>query len=197
MLSFRRVLSLCACVFSLAACGHPIRDLANGVKGLIPDDDKTAASASAAPTTQIALIANLYADAPLAPAWDAKRPEASSSFIVSASPYTSDGRVVDLRLYFCKIDARSWQWHALATNVGEPGSELGAGELMFGLDGALLGAQLSQALRLPRGDGSLSAPVTLFFGTPQGEDADGFDGVTATGESSRLLSYEQDGGPRD
>lgn len=194
---FRRSITLCACVFSLAACGHPIRDLADGVKGLIPDDAKKTASPSADPTTEIALIANLYADAQLAPAWDAKRPEASSSFIVSGSPYTSDGRVVDLRVYFCKTDAHSWRWHALATNVGQPGSELGSGALEFDADGALVSEALTQPLRLPRADGSLSAPVTLSFGTPQSEAADGFDGVTATAESSRLVSYEQNGGPRD
>jgi hypothetical protein len=197
MLSFRRPFALCACVFSLAACGHPIRDLADGVKGLIPDDAKQSQSPSATPTTTIALIANLYADAPLAPAWDAKRPEASSSFIVSGSPYTSDGHVVDLRLYFCKVDALSWRWRAQATNAGEASSELGAGELTFSEDGALVRVDVSQTLRLPHADGSLSAPVKLSFGTPQGADADGFDGVTATQESSRLVSYEQDGGPSD
>jgi hypothetical protein len=181
-------------VFSLLACGHPIRDLADGVKGFIPDDTKKAETQTVPPTTRIALIANLYGDAPVAPSWDASRPEASATFIVSGSPYTSDGHVVDLRLYFAKTDAQSWQWHALATNVGTAGSELGAGTLLFDDEGALESAAVIMTLRLPHTDGSLSAPVELFLGTPIGRDADGFDGVTATSETSRLLSYEQDGG---
>jgi hypothetical protein len=185
---------LCACVFSLVGCGHPIRDLADGVKSFIPDDAKKDATPTATPTTRIALIANLYGDAPLAPAWDAKKPEASASFIISGSPHTSDGHVVDLRLYFAKTDAHEWRWHALATNVGAAGNELGAGVLVFNDDGALESSAVSTALRLPRADGSLSAPVELFVGMPISADSDGFDGVTATSESSRLLSYEQDGG---
>lgn len=193
MLSFRRSLLVCACVSVFAACGHPIRDLADGVKGLLPDPKMK--EESAAPTTRIALIANLYADAPLAPAWDAKRPEASSTFIVSGSPYARDGQVVDLRIYFCKTDAHSWQWHVLASNVGDRAAELGAGTLVFTVEGALESASVQQTLRLPQRDGSLSAPVELLLGTPRGDEADGFDGVTATGEPSGLVSYEQDGGP--
>jgi hypothetical protein len=194
MLLFRRSMLVCACVFSLAACGHPIRDLADGVKGLLPDPKKSAESAEA--TTQIALIANLYADASQAPAWNAQRPEASSTFIVSGSPYARDGQVVDLRIYFCKVDALTWQWHALATNVGDPAAELGGGTLVFTAEGALELSSVAQTLRLPQRDGSLSAPVELLLGTPRGDDADGFDGVTATGEASRLVSYDQDGGER-
>lgn len=195
MPSFRRSLRLCVCVFSLVACGHPIRDLADGVKGLLPDPKQNAES-GAAPTTQIALIANLYAEAPLSPTWDAKRPEASSTFIVSGSSYAPDGQVVDLRVHFCKVDPHTWQWHALASNVGDPATVLGAGTLVFSVEGALESSSVEQTLRLPQKDGSLSAPVELSLGTPRGEDADGFDGVTATGEASALISYEQDGGPQ-
>ncbi len=194
MLLFRRSVLVCACVFSLAACGHPIRDLADGVKGLLPDPKKS--EESVAPTTRIVLIANLYTDAPLAPAWDATRPEASSSFIVSGSSYARDGQVVDLRIHFCKVDAHSWQWHALATNVGDHAAELGSGTLVFTAEGALESASVEQNLRLPQRDGSLSAPVELFMGTPVGSDADGFDGVSVSGEASSLVSYEQDGGAR-
>jgi hypothetical protein len=183
-------------VFSLLGCGHPIRDLADGVKELIPDDEKKTSEDTVAPTTRIALIANLYADAPLAPTWDASKPEASSSFIVSGSPFTREGHV-DLRLCFAKVDAHSWRWHAVASAVGAGSSELGRGLLVFTAEGALESASVEQALRLPLRDGSLSAPIDLFLGTPVGRAADGFDGVTASAETSRLVSYEQDGGARD
>jgi hypothetical protein len=195
MLSSRSLLMLCACVFSFG-CGHPIRDLADGVKELIPDDEKKTTEAAFEPTTRVALIANLYADAPLAPSWDASKPEASSSFIISGSPFTHEGHV-DMRLCFAKVDAHTWQWHALASAASTAASELGRGVLVFTAEGALKSATVELALRLPHGDGSLSAPIDLFFGTPVGRDADGFDGVTASAETSRLVSYEQDGGARD
>jgi hypothetical protein len=196
MSSYRTCLALCACVFSLLGCGHPIRELANGVKDLIPDDAKKAASEVVPATTRIALIANLYADAPLAPTWDATKPEASASFIVSGSPFTHEGQV-DMRLCFAKTGAHTWHWHALATRGAAGATELGIGALEFNEDGALASVTVSSALRLPQSDGSLSAPIVLFFGTPVGRDADGFDGVTATNETSALISYEQDGGPSD
>jgi hypothetical protein len=182
-------------VFSLLGCGHPIRELANGVKDLIPDDAKKTPTDAVQPTTRIALIANLYADAPLAPGWDAQKPEASSTFIISGSPFTREGHV-DLRLCFAKTDARTWHWHALATRSGAA-AELGNGVLVFDEEGALLSETVTSAMRLPHSDGSLSAPVELFVGTPFGHNADGFDGVTATDQTSALVSYEQDGGSGD
>lgn len=196
MQSSRSLLLLCACVFSLSACGHPIRDLADGVKELIPDQDKKASDAAADPTTEIALIGNLYGDAPIAPAWDAKKPEASSTFIVSGSPFTREGHV-DLRFCFAKVDAHTWHWHALASAAANASSELGHGVLVFTAEGALAESTVEQALRLPLADGSLSAPITISLGTPASAHADGFDGVTATSEPSRLVSYEQDGQARD
>lgn len=196
MLLLQRLSLVCVCMSSLVGCGSPIRDLTNVAKELIPDKAKETPGCSAEATTRIALIANLYADAPLAASWDPARPEARSTFIVSGSPFTGDGHVVDLRLYFAKRDERTWQWHALATNAGSPHAELGTGTLTFDETGALESAVSSTTLRLPRLDGSLSAPVELWLGTPVGADADGFDGVTSTPEPSGLDSYEQDGRAR-
>jgi len=192
-MAFRELLLLCACLSTVVGCGRPIRELVEAGKELIPEDKAKAAPCPATPTTRIALIANLHAATPVVTKWDPARPEASSSFIVSGSPATADGHAVDLRLYFVKGAEHSWHWHALATNVGSPQAELGAGSLTFDEQGALRAMETSAALRLPHRDGSLSAPVELFLGTPSGPEADGFDGVTSTSEPSRLESYEQNG----
>jgi hypothetical protein len=195
MSSYRSLLVLCVYVFASLGCGHPIRDLADGVKELIPEDKTKAETPAAEATTRIALIANLYADAPVAPRWNADKPEASSTFIVSAAPFTHEGHV-DMRLCFAKTAARTFEFHALASKAGTT-SELGRGTLVFSDEGALESIEVSTALRLPHSDGSLSAPVELFFGTPLSRDSDGFDGVTSTSETSRLVSYEQDGAALD
>jgi hypothetical protein len=190
---------MCVCVSLLFGCGHPIRDLADRAikagEGLVDDeDDKPAASSCpASATTRIALVANLYADTPLAPTWNPQQPEATSSFIVSGTAHASDGDTVDLRLCFAAAGERHWRWRVLATNAATPALELGAGVLVFGEDGALRSQQTLTTLRLPAKDGSLSAPVEFWLGTPESAEADGFDGVTSTSEPSAVESYEQNG----
>ncbi|HEX6243923.1 MAG TPA: hypothetical protein VFZ61_23570 [Polyangiales bacterium] len=192
-MSLRTWLSMCVCVGSLVGCGHPIRDLVHEVKDLVPDDEKEA-SAPTCPgqaTTRIELIANLHAGSP-ATTWDPSRPEATSSFVVSGAPFTSDGRAVDVRIFFASRGDDHWSWHVLA-NQRSAGQELGSGQLHFDGEGALIEANVTAPLRLPLPDGSLSAPISVGVGSAKSADQDGFGGVTSTDEPSRLDSYEQDG----
>jgi hypothetical protein len=191
---FRSGLLTCVYVSSLMGCGHPIRDLANAAKDLIPEQDpKSASSCPARATTRIELIANLDANSQSAPDWTAERPAASSNFSLGSSALAADGQAVEIQIFFARRAEHSWDWHVLA---GEPAIERGNGTLTFDGDGALLAATTTMPLRLPRADGSLGTPVLLWLGTPKGDDADGLDGVSSAPEPSQLIGYEQDGRAR-
>jgi hypothetical protein len=190
----RSSLLACVCVSSLMACGHPIRELAKAAKDLIPEDKaESGASCPARATTRIELIANLDARSDELLAWDPAQPEASSNFAVDSSVYAADGQTVEIGVFFTRTGALRWDWHVLA---GEPAAQRARGQLTFDEEGALLAAETRTVLRLPRADGSLGAPVVLWFGTPKSADADGFDGVTSTAEPNQLTGYEQDGRAR-
>jgi hypothetical protein len=188
-MSFRGSLLTCVCLSALLGCGHPIRELANAAKDLIPESDAKNTGCVAAPTSRIELIANLDARSALGLSWDAERPDASAAFSLGSSAYAGDERAVELQIFFARTGEHAWEWHVLA---GEPAIERGNGELVFDADGGLLEERAALLLRLPRADGSLGAPIVLWFGTPKSEDADGFDGVTSTREPSQLTGYEQD-----
>ena len=190
-MSYRGPLLTCVCLSGLLSCGHPIRDLASAAKDLIPDrEEGETAGCAAQPTSRIELIANLDARSALAPSWDAERPDVSAAFSLGSSAYAGDERAVELQIFFARTGEHAWEWHVLA---GEPATERGNGALVFDAEGALLEERAALLLRLPRADGSLGAPIVLWFGTPKSEDADGFDGVTSTREPSQLTGYEQDG----
>ncbi len=187
----------CVCVAVLMGCGHPIRDLANAAKDLIPDETpKGEPSCSAQATTQIALIANLNADSPISAAWDATRPEATSNFSASSWPYLSDGTTVSLQLFFVRTGERTWDWHALVASPNASPAEQGDGALTFDEQGALRADETRMALRLTRAADAADVPLALAWGTPKSAEADGFDGVTSTHEPSRVYSYQQDGHAR-
>jgi hypothetical protein len=191
---FRSGLLTCVCVSSLMGCGHPIRDLANAAKDLIPEQDpKSAPSCPARATTRIALIANLDASSQSAPDWAPERPDGTSNFSLSSSAFAADGQAVEIEIFFARRAEQSWDWHVLA---GEPAMERGNGTLTFDGEGALLAAITTTPLRLPRADGSLGTPVVLWLGTPKDDDADGRDGVSSAPEPSQLIGYEQDGRAR-
>jgi hypothetical protein len=191
---FRSGLLTCVCVSSLMACGHPIRDLANAAKDLIPEQaPQSTPSCPARATTRIALIANLDANSQSAPDWAAERPAATSNFSLDSSAFAADGQAVEIQIFFARRAERNWDWHVLA---GEPALERGNGTLTFDGDGSLLAATTTTPLRLPRADGSLGTPVVLWLGTPKDESADGLDGVSSAPEPSQLIGYEQDGRAR-
>lgn len=175
-------------------CGHPIRDLANAAKDLIPEQkEMSAPSCSARATTRIELIANLDAGSQGAPDWDPERPVATSNFSLGSSAFAADGQAVEIEIFFVRRAEHAWDWHVL---VGAPATERGHGTLMFDGEGALLAAITTAPLRLPRADGSLGAPVVLWLGTPQDGEADGLDGITSLPEPSQLIGYQQDGRER-
>jgi hypothetical protein len=59
--------------------------------------------------------------------------------VISRAPYTSEGRAVDVRIFFAPSGADTWSWHVLA-NQRSAGQELGSGQLRFDAEGALIAA---------------------------------------------------------
>jgi flagellar hook protein FlgE len=129
-------------------------------------------------TTMLVVVANLDPDStPPTNAWgDTKSSWASqANFSSTLSVYDRIGNPNNLDLYFTNMAAGSWRYHAVLN-----GQSIGAaGNLTFGVDGALQHIEVIQPVVVRGSDGTATA-INLDLGTPTDQGGTGFDGLTCS-----------------
>ncbi len=155
---------------------------------------------TAAPTTKVAMRANLQSTAeaytgPYA-AGDIASGTVSPQFKRSVDIYDAQGGAHRVTLGFVKTGPNAWKGEIYAAPPGEvaaPGGLLASGDIRFNPDGSLDLAGSSPAFFAPLNvawtNGAGSEPVNLELGTD-----DGLSGLTQFGGESALISSAVNGG---
>jgi hypothetical protein len=131
-----------------ASNSRPPRATADGCPayGGYPDagvPDAGGCGAFPRPTFIIAVVGNLDAHAPITPAWDKLKPQATSNHSVTVTIHDSLGARHLLTLFFRRSGAGAWEWHALVDGAtiqgGTAGTvvEIASGTLTFDSYGKL------------------------------------------------------------
>lgn len=155
---------------------------------------------SAAPTTDIAMRANLKSDeVPFAGSYaagDLASGTATPHFSRSLDIYDAQGGPRRVTMSFLKTAANTWQAEIFAqpaTDVTAAGGVLASGTVSFNPDGSLNLAGSTPALFAPLSvswtNGAGSQPIELALGTDGG-----LDGLTQFGGESALISSSVNGG---
>jgi flagellar hook protein FlgE len=157
------------------------------------------AALPAAPSTQITLVANLDAGAPIpVNAFDPARPEQGSALVTSIPVYDSLGAQHEVTVYWRKVADNSWEYHALAAgddlNPNQPGVnvEVGSGTLQFTTDGALSDF-VGTPITVDYQSATSAQVIDVTMGTPINSGGSGLDGLTQFAMQSSVSSVAQDG----
>jgi len=163
-------------------------------------------------TTTLQVCANLDANASLSEAaWDPQLPTNTSNFSTSLEVYDSLGQVHNLDVYFRKVGAGSWQWHAVVNAAETAGAtsgefrEVGSGSLSFGGNGRLAASAVTNPItidfqsvpgdqRISLDFGPTGVPDGLALGCSQYARSFGVSSQTQDGYSSGAVAgFEIDG----
>lgn len=182
----------------LQVLGNPVNPDGSIAAAVRPLTVPTAAL-SAAPSTQITLVANLDAGAAVpVNAFDPATPHEGSALMTSVPVYDSLGARHDVTVYWRKVADNSWEYHALVQgddlNPSQPGVnvEVGSGTLQFTTDGAL-DAFNGTPISVDFAGATPGQVIDVTMGTPISAGGTGLDGLTQFAMQSSVSSVAQDG----
>ncbi len=182
----------------LQVLGNPANADGTIAASVMPLTVPTAALA-AAPSTQITLVANLDAGAPVPTnPFDITHPEQGAALMTSVPVYDSLGAQREIRIYWSKVTDNSWEYHAVASgddlNPPQPGInvEVGNGTLQFSTDGALADF-VATPITVDFQNATPGQVIDVTMGTPISAGGAGLDGLTQFAMQSSVSSVAQDG----
>jgi len=173
-------------------------DSRGNILGTVGDLQVGANALPATPTGTVKMGVNLYANAPVAAAWDPANPGTTSTFSAPVTVYDSLGNSHNTTVYFSKTATNTYDWHAMVDGGeiagGTPDTpfEGATGSLTFGTSGELQDATTASS----SWDFINAAPgqaIAFNFGNPTSAGGTGLDGTTAFGSPSNVNSTSQDG----
>jgi flagellar hook protein FlgE len=172
-----------------------------GLVGPSPGDLKLGDSASPAfATTTVTLKANLDAEAPvLAAPWDAANPGATSNFATSVTVFDSLGIQHQVDVYFRRVNATDWDYHAMtdgggvATGTAGTPFEIQAGTLSYDNTGKLNTVAVTPGGVFNPNNAVNPQPLTFNFGDDIASGGTGLLGVTQFAAQYGATSVTQDG----
>ena len=169
-------------------------DAAGNVTVALGDLQVGNATATPHPTVDIAIKANLDADAPTG-VWDPTQPAASSNFSTSVSVYDSLGHATQIQIYF-RHTTTGWEWHGMADGAavgGTPGTpvEVAGGTLAFDAAGRLQTVTQSSSFN-PAG-ANAPQPLTFDLGDALDDGGTGLAGITQFASPGATTLVTQDG----
>jgi flagellar hook protein FlgE len=119
-------------------------DATGQLLGTVGDLNISSQNVPPAATTLVEVTANLDADDPIqAVAWDPTDPAGTSNYSTTITVYDSLGNSRAVEVYFRKVAANAWEWHAMVDGGelagGTPGvtTEIADGAMTFTVNGEL------------------------------------------------------------
>ncbi len=150
-------------------------------------------------TTEMSVVANLDASAPVPAAFDPQNPEQTSSTATSMVVYDSLGAPHSLEIYMSKLGPNQWEYRAMASgdeiDPTVPGTkvEIGSGTLTFTSDGTLDTHAEGTPITVNFLGATPSQAIGMDFGTPIADGGTGLDGTTQFSMASGVSSQSQNG----
>jgi flagellar hook protein FlgE len=150
-------------------------------------------------TTEMSVVANLDASAPVPAAFDPQNPEQTSSMATSMVVYDSLGAPHSLEVYMSKLGPNQWEYRTMASgdeiDPTLPGAkvEIGSGTLTFTTDGTLDTNALGTPISVNFLGATPSQAIEMDFGTPIADGGTGLDGTTQFSMASGVSSQSQNG----
>jgi flagellar hook protein FlgE len=175
--------------------GYPTSST-NQARGGLGDLLVGGATATAVPTANVTIRANLDASAAVpAAAFDPANPTATAAFATTTTIFDTLGKAHTVDVYWQHTGSGTWDFHAMTDggNVGGTAgvpTEIATGDLTFDTNGALVSANQSSNF-MPNGATQPQA-ISFNFGTPI-PTGTGLDGVTQFTGTGTTTFVSQDG----